>query len=71
MDEPVTIVGVDEINVEKGMVSWKSPIGKSLLGKRVGDFCKILKPTGELELEIVSIEYGEIAIDRYKEETWK
>jgi len=67
----VTIVGVDEINVEKGMVSWKSPIGRSLLGKSVGDFCSVKKPNGEIELEVVAIDYKKIAIDRYKEETWK
>ena len=33
------------------MVSWKSPIGKTLLGKAVGDFCTVKKPNGEMELD--------------------
>ena len=37
-EKKVTIVGIDEINIEKGLISWKSPIGKTLLGKMVGDF---------------------------------
>tara|TARA_B100001121_G_scaffold266859_1_gene249753 strand:+ start:350 stop:862 length:513 start_codon:yes stop_codon:yes gene_type:complete len=70
-EKKVTIVGIDEINIEKGMISWKSPIGKTLLGKMVGDFCTVIKPNGEIELEIVDLDYKEISIDRYKEESWK
>jgi len=70
-ERKITIVGIDEINIEKGMVSWKSPIGRTLLGKTVGDFCTVKKPNGEMELEILELNYKEISIDRYKEESWK
>ncbi len=58
------IVGVDETEVAKGRevlkISWVSPIGSALLGKRVGDVAVIETPRGSLELEIVSVQYKAI-----------
>lgn len=55
-----TIVGVDEVNTAKGHISWQSPIGKSLLGKIVGDEVLVKVPSGELTYEVVSIVYKTI-----------
>ena len=54
------IVGVDEYNGAKGLVSWQSPIGKALMRKEVGDVAIIKTPTGTRELEILSIDYQPI-----------
>ncbi len=54
------IVGIDEIDTSKGWVSWKSPIGRALLGKGVGDSVTITAPKDTFELEIIKIEYKEI-----------
>lgn len=51
------IVGVDEYNGAKGLVSWKSPIGKALMRKEVGDVAVVKTPSGTKELEILAIEY--------------
>jgi transcription elongation factor GreB len=51
------IVGEDEYNGAKGLVSWKSPIGKALMRKEVGDVAVVKTPSGARELEILSIEY--------------
>ncbi|MDH5581898.1 MAG: transcription elongation factor GreB [Bdellovibrionales bacterium] len=53
-----TIVGEDEISLQKGRISWKSPIGKSLLGKEKGDFIVVKTPEGEKELEVLEILYS-------------
>lgn len=53
------IVGIDETEVERGKISWQSPIGKALLGKKRGDVVEIQTPGGELELEIIQIQYGD------------
>jgi transcription elongation factor GreB len=50
-----TLVGADETDPANGKVSWKSPIGRALLKKKVGDVVTVLRPAGEIELEIVSI----------------
>ncbi len=52
-----TIVGVDEIDLSKGMISWKSPVGRALLGKQLGDSALVKGPEKEIELEISKIAY--------------
>lgn len=51
------IVGEDEIDIPKGRISWRSPIAKSLLGKKVGDEALVHKPKGPESLSIVQIDY--------------
>jgi transcription elongation factor GreB len=51
------IVGEDEIDLARGRVSWCSPIGKSLLKKEAGDTVILRRPSGEVELTIVSVTY--------------
>lgn len=56
-ERTLQIVGEDEIDVEKGKISWKSPIGKALLGKSVGEEVKVVLPKGETYLEILAVTY--------------
>jgi len=51
------IVGEDEIDLDRGHISWRSPLGRSLLKKRSGDTVLLRKPSGEVELTIVSVRY--------------
>ncbi|MCH2110156.1 MAG: transcription elongation factor GreB [Polyangiaceae bacterium] len=53
-----TIVGPDEADPAKGYLSYRSPIGRALMKKKVGDIAVVHRPVGELELEITSITYG-------------
>jgi transcription elongation factor GreB len=52
------IVGEDEVDGGRGQISWRSPIGRALLGKTAGDMVVVRRPAGEAELEIVSVRYG-------------
>jgi transcription elongation factor GreB len=52
------IVGEDESDSGAGRISWRSPVGRSLLGKRAGDVVVVRRPAGETEIEIVAIRYG-------------
>jgi transcription elongation factor GreB len=52
------IVGEDEIDSKGGRISWRSPVGRSLLGKRAGDVVVVRRPVGDLEVEILSVKYG-------------
>ena len=38
-------------------MSWKSPLGRALLKRKVGDFVEVKRPAGEIELEILAIRY--------------
>lgn len=51
------IVGVDETNVEKGLISVSSPVARSLMGKSVGDVAEVNTPGGKTIYEILKIEY--------------
>jgi len=53
----ITIVGVDEVNLDQGHVSWVSPIAKALIKARLGDCVKIQTPTGPSEIEILDVQY--------------
>ncbi len=53
----VTIVGVDETDLERGHISWVSPVARALLKARVGDLVRIRTPAGPGEVEVVAISY--------------
>ena len=52
------IFGVDEVNVEQGILSWRSPLARALLGKKEGDAVQFRAPKGHRELEIIDVAYN-------------
>ena len=56
-ERTVKIVGVDEVDLEKGHVSWISPIAKALMRAHEGDVVNLRTPAGIEELEIVKVRY--------------
>ncbi|HAZ12103.1 MAG: transcription elongation factor GreB [Bdellovibrionales bacterium GWA2_49_15] len=54
------IVGVDEVDTASGRISWRSPLGAALLGKKVGDVASVNAPSGIIEYEILDVRYEEI-----------
>jgi transcription elongation factor GreB len=59
-ERTVSIVGTDEIDPERGRVSWISPIAKALLRARVGDTVTLRTPRGPEEIEIVDVRYEDL-----------
>jgi transcription elongation factor GreB len=51
------IVGEDEIDLDRGCISWRSPIGRALLKKQVGDTVAFVRPRGRVELTVLAIRY--------------
>jgi transcription elongation factor GreB len=51
------LVGVDETDLDRNEISWLSPLGKVLLGKRAGNHVRFRSPAGMEELVIISVEY--------------
>jgi transcription elongation factor GreA len=49
------LVTTEEADVEKGLISTTSPIGKALLNRRVGDEVQVTTPAGSKEFEIVRL----------------
>ncbi len=57
VDTQIRIVGVDEVDLEKGYVSWISPIAKALIKAKVGDTVRIQTPAGVKEIDILDVRY--------------
>ena len=53
-----TIVGEDEADAARGKASWVSPLARALRGAQVGDSVTWKRPSGDRDLEVVSIEYA-------------
>lgn len=52
------IVGVDEADIKKKLLSIEAPLAKQLIGKEVGDEVKLHTPSGLKEYEILEIKYA-------------
>jgi transcription elongation factor GreA len=50
-----TLVPESDINIKEGKISFKSPIGKGLMNKKVGDIVEIEVPIGIIKLEVLDI----------------
>jgi transcription elongation factor GreB len=51
------LVGVDETALERGWVSWMSPLARALSSRRTGDRVLFQSPAGPQQLEIVDVNY--------------
>jgi transcription elongation factor GreB len=51
------IVGPDEFDLEPGYVSMDAPLGRALLGRRIGDELEVQLPGGLLAVEVTAIDY--------------
>lgn len=63
-EKTYSIVGVDEVDVNKGRISWLSPLGSSLVNAKakVGDYVTYKTPKGDLGVEVVEITYKAITL---------
>ena len=55
-----TLVGQDEADMKVNRISIQSPVGKALIGKRVGDFVEVKTPVKMVEYEVVEIQFEEL-----------
>ncbi len=58
-EKTITIVGIDEADIEKNLVSWISPIARALMKAREGDTVDVRTPGGSETIEVVSVRYGD------------
>lgn len=49
------LVTSEESDVSKGLISTSSPIGRALMGKKVGDTTEVVTPNGKREMEVLSL----------------
>ncbi len=53
------LVGQDEANLKDGKISIQSPVGRALIGKRIGDFVEVTTPARVVEYEVLEIRFEE------------
>jgi transcription elongation factor GreA len=51
------IVGDDEADIKQQLISVNSPLARALIGKMVDDSARVTTPTGEVEYEVIKVEY--------------
>lgn len=55
-----TLVGQDEADLKFARISVQSPVGRALIGKKVGDFVEVTTPAKVVEYEVVEIRFEEL-----------
>lgn len=63
----VSIVGIDEVNLNRHYVSWRSPLARALMKAGAGDRVVLHAPKKIEHLEILDVEYSAIPMDPYRE----
>jgi transcription elongation factor GreB len=69
----ISIVGVDEADVGRGLISWISPLARAFIKAREGDSITFNTPGGVQDLDIEAVIYDEIPMEPFKrvESAWK
>jgi len=62
----VSIVGIDEVNLDRGHISWRSPLANALMKASPGDRVELHAPAKTEHLEIIDVEYAPIPMDPFR-----
>jgi len=63
----VSIVGVDEVDLNRNHISWMSPLARSLMKSGPGDRVVLHAPGGTEQLQIVDVRYERIPVEPFRE----
>ena len=63
----VSVVGVDEVDLDRNHISWVSPLARALMKSGEGDRVILHAPGGAEELLILEVRYQRIAMDPFRE----
>jgi transcription elongation factor GreB len=66
-EQVVSIVGADEVDLERNYISWLSPLAKALMKSGEGDSVVLQAPSGTSELEILEVRYERIPVEPFRE----
>lgn len=66
-EHTVSIVGLDEVDLERRYISFVSPLARALMKAAAGDRVVLRAPKKTEPLEVVSVEYGPIEMDPFRE----
>src|SRR5689334_3096865 len=63
----VSIVGVDEVDLNRNHISWVSPLGRALLKSAAGDSVVLQAPGGTEYLDVLEVSYKSISVEPFRE----
>jgi transcription elongation factor GreB len=63
----VSVVGVDEVDLDRNYISWVSPLARALMKKAPGDRVILHAPGGNEQLQILDVRYGQIPVEPFRE----
>ena len=63
----VSIVGLDEVDLDRNRISWMSPLARALMKAGEGDRVVLRAPGGTEQLEILDVRYEDIPVEPFKE----
>jgi transcription elongation factor GreB len=63
----VSIVGLDEVDLDRNYFSWRSPLANALMKAGPGDCVELRAPAKTEHLEIIEVEYAPIPMDPFRE----
>ena len=61
----VSVVGVDEVDLDRSHISWLSPLARALMKRGVGDRVVLHAPGGTEQLEILEVQYQRIPVQPF------
>jgi transcription elongation factor GreB len=65
-ERTVSIVGTDEVNLDRNHISWASPLGRALMGASEDDEVLLHAPGGTETLTILEVRYERIHVDQFQ-----
>ena len=67
MEREVSIVGTDEVDLDRNHISWVSPLGRALMRSTAGDSVVLEAPGGKESLTVLEVRYERIAVEPFRE----
>lgn len=63
----VSIVGTDEVDLNRNHISWASPLGRALMKSAAGDSVVLQAPGGTESLTVLEVRYESISVEPFRE----
>jgi transcription elongation factor GreB len=63
----VSIVGTDEVDLDRNHISWVSPLGRALMKSAAGDSVVLQVPGGTQDLTVLEVRYKRIPVEPFRE----
>jgi len=66
-EREVSIVGIDEVDLNRNHISWASPLARALMKSAAGDDVVLQAPGGTEELSVLEVRYERISVEPFRE----